>query len=75
MDNEAFGVLFFVVMIVSTIMINLSQEVDVVICKNGEMTTYINIEIPNNKLSFGECIKDTMTRLAYHDLRESFYKK
>jgi len=49
----------------------MNSEVDIHICKNNNITTYVGLHKPSELLSFGECSTIRRTKRVYFDLRRN----
>jgi len=70
MSSEGFGVFAFIILVVGLVYFDYNGEVDVTICENGGLTTYVGRVEPSGKLNFGECRTDNMIRGKYYELRQ-----
>ena len=69
MISEKIGVSSFLLLVVFLIWLDLNNEVKVVVCESGGLTTYLSKIEPSDRLMFGECSEHTMFNREYYELR------
>ena len=76
MDNETFRDIVIVGLVIGVISVGahtgmMNSEVDIHICKNNNITTYVGLRKPSELLSFGECETIRRTKRVYFDLKRN----
>ena len=76
MDIEMFRDIVIVGLVIGVITVGahtgmMNSEVDIHICKNNNITTYVGLHKPLDPLSFGECETIRRKKRVYFDLRRN----
>ena len=76
MDNETFRDIVIVGLVIGIISVGahtgmMNSEVDIHICKNNNITTYVGLRKPSELLNFGECETIRRKKRVYFDLKRS----
>ena len=76
MDNETFRDIVIVGLVIGVISVGahtgmMNSEVDIHICKNNNITTYVGLRKPSELLNFGECETIRRTKRVYFDLKRN----
>lgn len=72
MNSQFLGALFFVGLVFTLIYVDLNSKIDVTICENNNLTTYVNRKKPGAKIKAGECRSEIMFKSEYYDLKQTF---
>ena len=76
MDYEMFRDIVIVGLVIGVISVGsytgmMNSEVDIHICKNNNITTYVGLRKPSELLNFGECETIRRKKRVYFELRHN----
>jgi len=76
MDAETFRDIVIVALLIGVVSVGahtgmMNSEVDIHICKNNNITTYVGLHKPSELLNFGECETIHRTKRVYFDLKRN----
>ena len=71
MSKEAFGLVAFYIFLLTLIYLESNRNINVHVCENDNVTRYIHIRKPPEKLKFGVCRIEVMKMREYRRIKNS----
>ena len=76
MDTEMLRDIVIVGLVIGVVTVSahtgmMNSEVDIHICKNNDLTTYVSLQKPSDLLNFGECSTIRRKKRVYFELRRN----